>query len=419
MTCKDDTVPYPEDSWQSHERTGFVQRLVEAESLSALLLVAGLLAAIVWASTAAGSYAHFITTPIHLPGVPAAVVHDLASLSTNGFMVFFFFAIGLELARERAAGALSERSSAILPVASALGGMAGAAIVFVLAASILRGGAHLSAWTIPMPTDVALGLAALSLSSNPAAERLRVFLLTLAVADDVASVIVLGIVSHTGSHPSLVVALGCCVGLAASIGIGLVLRRSAAHPIFFLLLLIPIWWALARLGIEPTLAGVVVGFLAPSGNDARLPGLRLERVIAPLSAFIVLPLFALLAAGVDVSVRPWDGHTALVGALILARVIGKALGIVVAALLVVRLGGGGLPDQVRWRHFGAMAVLCGIGFTVSLLFAEATFGEHPALMGATKIALLAASVLCAVIGLVVMAATKEPISRRDQGPSDN
>ncbi len=409
----------PELNWQSHERTGFVQRLVETEALSALLLVGGLMAAIAWASLSASSYSAFITTPVHLPGVPHHVVGDLSSLSANGFMVLFFFAIGLELARERTSGALSERSSAILPVASALGGMAGAAGVFVIVATLFGEGGHLAGWGIPMPTDVALGLAALSLSANPAAGRLRVFLLALAVADDVASVIVLAFASHSGEAVSAAVVVSCWVALAVLFALGLLARRRGVGPWWFVALLVPMWWALARLGIEPTLAGVAVGFLAPSGDDPQLPGLRLERVVAPLSAFVVLPLFALLAAGVDLSAQPWAGQSGLVIALVAARVVGKAMGIVLAAVVVVRLGFGGLPAQVRWRHLGAMGVFCGIGFTVSLLFAEAAFGTQPALMGATKVALIGASVLCAVIGLVLMAATNERVSPRAPDPSDS
>jgi NhaA family Na+:H+ antiporter len=297
--------------------------------------------------------------------------------------------------------------------------MAGAALVFLLVASLAGAGTHLGGWGIPMPTDVALGLAALSLSSNPAAGRLRVFLLALAVADDVASVVVLAFVSHSSEHAAASTVALCWLGLALLIGLGLIARRRGAGPLWFLLLLAPMWWGLARIGIEPTLAGVAVGFLAPNGEDPRLPGMRLERVIAPLSAFVALPLFALLAAGVDLSAAPWSGHASLIVALVGARVIGKALGIMLAALLVVRLGFGGLPEQVRWRHLGAMGIFCGIGFTVSLLFADAAFGDQPALMGATKVALIGASVLCAVIGLVVMAVTTDPVSRTDRDPSDN
>ena len=391
-----------DQEWESHERGTFVQRLIATESLSALRLVGGLATALVWSSLAPSSYSSFTTLAVHLPGVPPSMVHDLASLSANLLMVVFFFAIGLELSRERSAGALSERSSAILPVAAALGGMAGAALVFLLLASIMGAGSALSGWGIPMPTDVALGLAALALSANPAAGRLRVFLLTLAVADDVASVVILGWTSHATPRPTLALALLCAAGVLVVLGAAVVLRQARGGPVGFLILLLPLWWLLARLGVEPTLAGVAIGLLVPSGDDPRSAGLRLEQVVLPLSAFVVLPFFALTAAGVDLTSRPWQGNSGLVGALVGARVIGKAAGIVLASLVVVRLGAGALPSGVRWRHLGAMGVLCGIGFTVSLLFAQASFGNDPARMGATKLALVVGSVLCALVGLALL-----------------
>ena len=222
--------------------------------------------------------------------------------------------------------------------------------------------------------------------------------------------VVLALTAHQGVGTSALARLGCALGVAAVLALALLARRQRRSPWSFVLLAAVLWWLLAHLGVEPTLAGVAIGVIVPTGETAS-SGLRLEAAVAPISAFVILPLFALVAAGVDLTARPWHGNGPLIGALVAARTAGKALGILGACLLAIRLGFGRLPRGVGWRQLAGAALLCGIGFTVPLLFAEHTFAGDPAQLAATKVALLGASVLCAIAGHVVLARTL-PRSRR-------
>jgi NhaA family Na+:H+ antiporter len=388
----------------------FVLTLLRDEATSGVLLTVTLLVAVAWASLASGSYARFVNAAVSIPSVPPSIVHDLTTLVENLVMIIFFLAIGLEIGRERSVGALADSADAPLPIAAAAGGMLGAALTYLLVVAL--GGAHglASGWGIPMATDVAFTLAALSLLGSRVPTELRVFLLALAIADDVGSVVVLALTAHQGVGTSALGRVGCAAGVALVLALALGARRSGRSPWTFVLLAAVLWWLLAHLGIEPTLAGVAIGVIVPTGESTS-SGLRLESVVAPISAFVVLPLFALVAAGVDLTARPWHANGPLIGALLAARTAGKALGILGACLLATRLGVGRLPRGVSWRHLGGAALLCGIGFTVPLLFAEHSFAGDPAQLAATKVALLAASVLCAIAGLVVLARTL-PRSRR-------
>jgi len=406
------TNPRPRDE-DDEPTDGFVATLLREEVLSGILLTGALVAAIAWATLGTSSYERFITAHVSLPTIPASIVHDLETLVTNGLMLVFFLAIGLEIGRERSSGALSHKKDAMLPVLAAVGGMAGAALLYLAGIWLDGSGGLAGGWGIPMATDVAFTLAALSLMSSRAPTSLRIFLLTLAIADDVGSVIVLALIGHQRVDVSTTVRFASVLGVVLIVALATLARRRRSGPAVFIVLTLVLWWLLAHVGIEPTLAGVVIGVLAPADGRRRASGLQLEKAASPLSGFVILPLFALVAAGIDLSVKPWLGHGDLIGPLVAARVLGKSLGILGACLLCVRLGLGRLPRSVSWRQLGSASVLCGIGFTVPLLFAEHTFAGEPAQLAATKVALVGASVLCAVVGLALL---NRVLPRRAQEP---
>ncbi len=386
----------------------FLDALLAQETFAGFVLVGALLVGVLWATLGAASYEAFVTAPVHLPSVPQTMVHNVETLVTNALMVLFFGAIGLEIARERAVGALKDPVTAVAPVVAALGGMAMAAVTYLVVLLIEGNHGAMAGWGIPMATDVAFTLGALSLLGSRVSKELRVFLLTLAVADDVASVLVLGLTSHNGTpfHPvksSLLI-----LGALACIALVFVARKVCPRAWVFIASALLLWWILAQLGIEPTLAGVIVGVLVPMAADPQVVGLKLERVVAPLSTFVVLPLFAIAVGGVDLAAKPWVHHGGFLLALLLARSLGKIVGIVGGVALVVRFGIGALPSSTSWRQLSGAALLCGIGFTVPLLFATNTFSNSPGLIAATKVGLLLASVLCGVLGLSILALTKSP-----------
>ena len=270
----------------------------------------------------------------------------------GGLMSVFFLVVGLEIAHERRDGDLADIRTAIVPLVGAVGGMAGAGLVYVL---IVHQGPGAAGWGIPMATDIAFALGALALLGQRFPPGLRLMLLTLAVADDIGSVLVLAIFYSSRTHwPSLLGAAAVVAGMVAYRRRG----RPSAWP--YLVAGVALWVLLATGGVEPALAGVVVGVLIPGaafslGPDA---GRHVENAIAPISAYVVLPLFAVANAGVviDSSILHHPGATGVFVGIVAARVLGKLGGITLACLAVVGLGwarplGGAVgPRGRRRRH---------------------------------------------------------------------
>lgn len=391
------------DEERHHPGNARALRLWEHDAAGGIFLTIALLAGVLWATFAEGSYEAFINHPVSIWSVPHSVVHDVASLVTNLLMVVFFAAIGLEIGRERAQGSLTSMSTAALPIIAALGGMAAAALVYVATVGALGDHGALVGWGIPMATDVAFTLGVVSLVGAKVSVELRVFLLALAVADDVASVVVLALTGHTGAVSGPWVTGGALLGLLVMAALVVVARRKGLGWWIYVVLTLALWWCLAHLGVEATLAGVIIGVAVPEGDgETKEVGAVLEGGTVPLSTYLVLPLFALVAGGVDLSLSPWRHGTGVLVGVLAARTIGKLVGIVGAAAIAVRLGVGTLPRNTSWRQMIGAALLCGIGFTVPLLFATRAFAHAPAMLAETKVALLLASIIGAILGLGVL-----------------
>jgi len=360
------------------------------------VLVIALVAALVWANVDAHGYVatwlHVVTTA-NQPVPPT--LHTVVDLIDNGLMTIFFLAIGLEISRELAEGSLQDRRNALLPVVAALGGMVGAAAIYLMAAALLHPHQGIAkGWGIPMATDVAFTLGAIALLGQRVPRTLRIFVLALAVADDVASVIVLAIVAH---HR---ISLWWLLAAMATLGAVALLRRrtrTAWWP--YLLATAVVWYLFVRSGLEPTLAGAFVGVLVPCAGKTS-PGAVLERPVHRLSSYAVLPLFVLANAGVTLSSVLWHSSSAVsvMTAIVTARTLGKMLGITLAVLLLIRLGICDLPEHTSWRQMTGVSLLCGMGITVPLLFAHAVFGGTPTLYAGAQLGLLIGTVLAALLG---------------------
>jgi len=391
--------------------------LLHSDVAAAWALIVAVGIALVWAN---GPWSEsYYATWLHPTSGGGSAFQDFATVRdwvNGGLMAVFFLVVGLEIGRERRHGDLADARTAAVPVAGALGGMIGAGLVY---AAVAHGGPGSSGWGIPMATDIAFALGALALLGRRVPTGLRVFLLTLAVADDIGSVVVLAVFYSSRSYvPALAAALALVVVL-------IVVRRATRAPtIVFLLGGVALWILLAAGGVEPALAGVVAGLLVPGRRQASAvtpkgstsptadatsasrsdPAEDLEKRVAPWSAFAVLPLFAVANAGITF-------HTGLLGApgaaavfvgVGLARVIGKMGGITVACLLVVRLGLGRLPGGVRWRHIVGGSAVAGIGFTVPLLIAELAFSSNPPLVPAAELGLFAGSAMAFAVGAAIL-----------------
>ena len=384
-----------------------------------------------WSSTYASVWLH----PTHGGG---RAFHDFTTVRdwvNGGLMAVFFLVVGLEIGRERRQGDLADTRTAVVPVAGAIGGMVGAGLVY---AAVAHGGPGSSGWGIPMATDIAFALGALALLGRRVPAGLRVVLLTLAVADDLGSVGVLAVFYSSRTYvPALVAAVVLVAGLVVAVRI--TTRGATAIALAGGAVL---WVLLAAGGVEPALAGVVAGLLVPGAvrvagarpagpgpvPDPRPvpdPAAALETRVAPWSAFVVLPLFAVANAGITFHAGIFGppGATAVFVGVGLARVFGKLGGITLACLVVVRLGLGRLPDGVRWRHLAGGAAVAGIGFTVPLLIAELAFAHDPPLVTAAELGLFAGSAAAFAVGAAILVwagparpPSVEPGPPADQGP---
>ncbi|MDA8269380.1 MAG: Na+/H+ antiporter NhaA, partial [Actinomycetota bacterium] len=380
-------------------------RYWQDERRSGMLLAVAAVVAVTWASSPWRSgYESVWGHPAALAGV-GSIVPDVRGWVDDGAMTVFFLVVGLEIGRERHAGLLASWRRAVVPVAAAAGGMAGAALAY---AAVVHGGAGTRGWGVPMATDIALVAGAAAVLGDRVPAGLRLFLVTLAVADDVGSVAVLAVVSGTRVAP---VPLAAAAAMAAVLVAGRGRWRSA-WPV--VLAVVPMWLALARGGVEPSLAGVLAGVLAPvcalvpGSRPARLSGPRLERALHPVSALFVLPLFALANVGVDIRgpLLAAPGTVGVFAGVVVARVVGKPVGIVLGGLGGARAVRVRRPGRVGLGGLAGGSALAGAGFTVPLLFAAVAFGGEPRLFAAARAGLLAGSVASAAIGAAILSALR-------------
>ena len=403
-------TPHQAPPWHPEAWAGFVVRLTRTEVTGGLVLVAGVAGALLWANLAPASYTEFFGHHLGRAGQGP----DLTSVINRGLMTVFFLAVGLEIGRERTVGSLAETRNAVLPVVAALGGMAGAALVYLAVATALGAGPDVVAgWGVPMATDVAFTLGALALAGSRVPVGLRVFVLALAVADDVASVVVLAFVASSRVSPLPLIA-----GMAALVVVAVGRRWVTRAWWPYALAVAAVWWLFSRAGVEPTLAGAFVGMLVPGGGRPGSPSTVLETVASPLSSYVVLPLFALANAGVVLNGQVWGsvpGRSVLV-AVVVARTAGKMIGISLAVLVVIKLGGARLPAGVGGRQMVGAAVLCGMGFTVPLLFAATEFAGKPTLFAGAQLGLLVGSVVAFAVGLAIVTARRRPRPRPPAAP---
>jgi Na+/H+ antiporter NhaA len=413
---------------QTDQEAPLLGRLLRSEVAGGLMLTLAGVAALVWAnSPVQATYSQVWEHSARLTSGDFSGLTTVQGWVNGGIMTIFFLVVGLEIARERRVGALGDRQTAVVPVVGALGGMVGAAVVYVAVNHTPPGS---RGWGIPMATDIAFALGALALLGRRVPSGLRLFLLTLAVADDIGSVVALAVFYSSKLD------VRALAGAVVVVAVLVVVRRrwtGSAWP--YLAGGVVLWALMAAAGVEPALAGVVVGLLIPSAaSRARHetstatpraatappdPAGRIESALAPVSAFVVLPLFALANAGVTIesSMLAHPGATGVFVGIVLARLVGKMVGIGVACLIVVRLGVGRLPPGVTWGHMAGGAAVAGIGFTVPLLFAEQAFAHHPPLVAASQAGLLAGSIAAFVVGATVLLMVARRQGRRPSGGS--
>ncbi|GGJ42612.1 Na+/H+ antiporter NhaA [Streptomyces brasiliensis] len=381
------------------ERT-FVADALRTETVGGVLLLIAAVMALIWANIPVlhdsyESVAHFHLGPSAL-GLSLSIEHWAA----DGLLAIFFFVAGIELKRELVAGDLRDPRAAVLPVVAALCGMAVPALVYTL--TNLTGGGSTEGWAVPTATDIAFALAVLAVIGTSLPSALRAFLLTLAVVDDLFAILIIAIFFTDRIDFA---ALGCAV--AGLVVFWLLLRKGVRGWYVYVPLALVIWALMYNSGVHATIAGVAMGLMlrcTTHKGEEHSPGEHIEHLVRPLSAGLAVPLFALFSAGVVVSggaLRDVFTQPETLG-VVLGLVVGKAVGIFGGTWLTVRFTRASLSEDLAWADVFAVAILAGIGFTVSLLIDELAFAGDAVLTDEVKAAVLAGSLIAAVCATVLL-----------------
>ncbi len=413
-----------------------LRRFLRTETGSAAVLLAATIAALVWANVDLASYERVWNTTFSIRIGDHGVSHDLRYWLNSGLMTLFFLVVGLEARREFDLGELRERRRAALPLAAGLGGMIVPVVIYV-AFNAGQSSAH--GWGVAMSTDTAFALGMLALVGPRFPVRLRAFMLTFSVVDDIVALIVIATVYSAGLHPlPLLIAAGVFALLVAS-------ERSGFHRGYVCVALGAIAWiALSRSGVDPIVIGLAIGlmtFATPASRpdlerasdlfrlfreqptpelarSARLgvtsalsPNERVQQLLHPWTSYVIVPLFALANAGIHIDRQflsdAFTGPIAL--GILVGYVVGKPVGIVSASWLVTKVTRGHVRPPVGWAALVGGGAIAGIGFTVSLLIAALAFQGEP--LAEAKLGVLSAALCSSVLTWLLFRAT-ESLPRR-------
>jgi NhaA family Na+:H+ antiporter len=404
-----------------------LREFLHTEALGGAVLVVAAVVALVWANSAwSAGYDSFVHSTVSVEVGPFSLSEDLTHFVNEALMAVFFLVVGLEVKRELVLGELRQWRTAALPAVAAAGGMVVPALVYL---AVNLGGEGQSGWGVPMATDIAFALGVVALVGKRVPASLKIFLLTLATVDDIGAIVVIAVFYSGGIQW---ISLLAAAGLLAAIG-GLRALRVRWMPVY-VVLGVAVWLAVRAAGVHATLAGVALGLMVPARPLAAAsvarewaedlsdePGPdelktmttlarstvstteRLQHLLHPFVSFFVVPLFALVNAGValDGDALSGPGAAGVAGGVVLGLLAGKMIGIVGASALAVRFRVGTLPAGVGWGHLVAVSAVAAVGFTVALFIAELAFDDE-ALVNAAKVGILAASVLAALVGAAAL-----------------
>ena len=390
-----------------------IQTFLRLESSAGILLMlAALLALIASNSLLQHAYLSLFSTPVEVKIGALEIAKPLILWVNDGLMAIFFFLIGLEIKREILQGELSSLDKATLPVMAAIGGMAGPALVFV--AINASSPATLNGWAIPAATDIAFALGVLLLLGSRVPASLKVFLLAIAIIDDLGAIAIIALF-YTADLSLTALSL-------AGLGIGglIALNRMGVKAITpYVLIGLFVWVCVLKSGVHATLAGVVTALAIPiNGHHAQSqsPLHRIEHGLHPWVAFGILPLFAFANAGVSLAgVSLSDFLAPLPLGIAAGLVLGKQLGVFGATFLAVKAGLAKRPAGANWAHIYGVACLTGIGFTMSLFIGTLAFGDA-ALLDQVRLGVLGGSLLSALLGVAILMAASYFEQRGTTGP---
>ena len=367
--------------------------------LSGLLIFSAIVLALGAAnSPLAGVYAAVHHAPIRVGLAPYLIDAPMIVWINQGLMTIFFVLVGVEIKHELVEGHLSALRKAALPAIAAFGGMVVPALFYVVFTA--SGGEALRGWAIPMATDIALALALLSLLGHRVPVGLRVFLMALAIFDDLAAVAIIAV--FYGEEVQLLPLLLALVTFATMVVLN---RLGHATPLPLAVLAVVLWLALFFSGVEAALAGVLIAAVVPNGVDhdrQKSPLLRTQRLLHPWASLLIVPIFGFFNAGVTIETETLRNASSGVSlGVFFGLFLGKQIGVLGATWCAVKLKIGVLPQGVGLRQIHGAGLLAGVGFTMGLFVTALAF-DTPALAASARLAILAASSLSAFVGLVVL-----------------
>ncbi|MGJ9401661.1 Na+/H+ antiporter NhaA [Arthrobacter sp. KK5.5] len=392
-------------SYTEHLR---ISEILRKETIGGLVLIVAAAVAIIWANTpAAASYFALRDLHVSIPVPWLDLDLSLGHWASDGLLAVFFFLVGLELKREFVIGDLNRFSRAIVPVTAAFGGVLVPALIY-LALNASTGGETLRGWAIPTATDIAFAVAVLAVIGSHLPSALRIFLLTLAVVDDLIAIVIIAFVYTSDLKPQFLLFALVPIALFAALsqrGQRFFGRRPWAAWLILLPLGVIAWALVHESGVHATIAGVVLGFIVPvrrrDGADGRGLAEAFEHRFRPLSAGFCVPLFAFFSAGVTIGGPEGIGRALgdpVVWGIVAGLLLGKPIGILGSTWLVTKTRHANLDPDTRWGDLFGVTLLGGIGFTVSLLVSELSFGLESPHYEHAKVAILVGSLLAAVLG---------------------
>ncbi len=412
------------------------------EASSGVVLIVAAVLALAWANLGmfGDSYERFWSAHFEFTLGPIHLQETLKELVNDGLMVIFFFVVGLEIKRELVLGELRDPRKATLPAMAALGGMAFPALIYV-AFNLNTGGEALNGWGIPMATDIAFSLGVLALLSSRVPIGAKLFLLALAIVDDIGAIAVIAIF-YTSDLSFAYLALGLAGIVAISVATNVNIRTNA----LYIPLGVIVWYAFLESGVHATIAGVILGLLAPARplytpaefdatarrvldyypadsssertrelaeHEARLiaevaresisPLQRAEHALHNWSSYVIVPIFALANAGVRlVGLDIGEAVASPVSlGVIFGLIVGKTAGVSLFSWIAIKTGLGSMPRGLRWNHLIGVSILAGIGFTVALFITELAFTD-PIHTDEAKIAIFIASIVAGIVGYLYL-----------------
>lgn len=386
-----------------------LQQFLALESAGGIVLGAAAVLALILANSPLGPfYTRFLDIPLGVQAGSLLIKKPLLLWVNDGLMAIFFMLVGLEVKREILEGGLSDRSKAVLPVLAALGGMAVPALIYTAFnwgnADALRG------WAIPTATDIAFALGVLSLLGSRVPPSLRLFLLAVAIIDDLGAIVVIAVFYTAELSWTALALAGVGVALLAALNLAGVTRRAP-----YILTGVFLWVCVLKSGIHATLAGVAVGMAVPLRElPAASPLHGLEHDLHPWVAFGVLPAFAFANAGVRlIGISLADLIDPIELGIAFGLILGKQVGVAGSIWAATRFGLGTLPEGADWRQIYGLALLTGIGFTMSLFIGTLAFPAEGYDID-IRIAVLIASLVSAVSGYLLLRTAPRLLSRNRQ-----